>query len=134
MVEHRSTIDYPYCPWDDHEWYAAEFRKSRASRDPCFIVDLSVLNSFNPHLSANILWHYALEFEVRVESIRRDLRECLIEAIRDRDYCRELLDATVEDYDKIGRAYDPELATLRVKEFGSFSYGGGVYSVEIPGH
>ena len=58
---------------------------------------------------------YALKFEIRVESTLRDLRECLTEAIRDRDCCRELLNATVEDYDEMGRAYKAELATLRAE-------------------
>ena len=43
------------------------------------------------------------------------MRECLTEAIRDKDYCRELLDATVEDYDEMGKAYKAELATLRAE-------------------
>ena len=93
-----------------------------------------VFSKYGLCLSANILWDYALEFEVRVESILRELRECLTEAIRDKDYYRELLDATVEDYDKMGRAYNPELATFKAKESGSFSHRGGVYSVEIPSH
>ena len=45
----------------------------------------------------------------------RDLRECLKKAIRDRDCHRELLDAIVEDYDEMGRAYKAELTTLRVE-------------------
>ena len=57
---------------------------------------------------------YALEFEVKVESTLRDLRECLTEAIVDRDCCRELLVATIENYDKMGIAYKDELATLRI--------------------
>ena len=34
---------------------------------------------------------------------------------RGRDCYRELLDAMVEDYDEIGRAYEAKLATLRVE-------------------
>ena len=34
---------------------------------------------------------------------------------RDRDCYRELFDATVEDYDEMGRAYEAELATFRVE-------------------
>lgn len=45
---------------------------------------------------------YALEFEVRVKSTLKDLRKCLTEALRDKDCCRELLDATVEDYNEMG--------------------------------
>ena len=58
---------------------------------------------------------YTLEFEVRVESTLRDLRECLTEAIRDRDCYREFLDAMVEDYDEMGRVYEAELATHRAE-------------------
>ena len=39
-----------------------------ASRDPCFIVDLSILDPLDPRLPADILRDYALEFEVRVKS------------------------------------------------------------------
>ena len=62
---------------DNHEWSTVEFREWRANRDPCFIIDLSVLNPFDSRLLANILRDYTLEFEVRVESTFRDLRECL---------------------------------------------------------
>ena len=58
---------------------------------------------------------YVLEFEARVESTLRDLRECLIEAIKDRDHCRELLDTIAEDYDEMGRAYEAELTTFIAK-------------------
>ena len=102
-VGQLSTIDYPTCPRDDHERTIAEFREQRASRVPCIIVVLSVLDPLDPCLLANILRDYALEFEVRVESTLKDLRECLTQAIRDKDCCRELLDATVEDYDEMGR-------------------------------
>jgi len=39
-----------------------------ASRDSCFIVDLSVLDLLDPGLPVDILRDYALEFEVRVKS------------------------------------------------------------------
>ena len=74
-----------------------------------------VLDPLNPCLPPDILRDYALKFEIRVESTLRDLRECLTEATRDRDCCRELLNATVEDYDEMGRAYKAELATLRAE-------------------
>jgi len=61
------------------------------------------------------LKNYTLDFEVRVESTLRDLRKCLTEAIKDRDCCREFLDATVEDYDEMGRAYETELANLKIE-------------------
>ena len=111
----RSTIDYRIYPRDDYEWSILEFKEWRSSRDPCFIVDLSVPNPLDPCLSADILKDYALEFEVRVESTIRDLKECLTEAIRDWDCYRELLDAMVEDYDEMERDYEAKLATLRVE-------------------
>ena len=62
---------------------------------------------------ANILGDYTLEFEVRVESTLGNLRECLTKAIRDRDCYKKLFDASMEDYDEMGRTYKAELATLR---------------------
>ena len=64
---------------------------------------------------ANILRDYALEFEAIVETTLRDLRKCLIEDIKDRDCCRELLDATVEDCDEMERAYEATLTTFRAE-------------------
>ena len=58
----------------------------------------------------------------------------MTKAIKDRDCCRELLNATMEDYDEMGRAYEAKLATLRAEESSSFSHGGRVYSVEILSH
>ena len=58
---------------------------------------------------------YTLEFEVRVESTLWDLRECQTEAIRDRGCCKEILDATVEDFDEMGRTYEAEYTTFRVE-------------------
>ena len=59
----------------------------------------------------------------------------MTEAIRDRDYCKELLDAMVEDYDEMGRAYEAELATLRAelkkKSQDFFSHEGRVYSADL---
>ena len=113
--ECRSPIDYPTYPWDDYKWSTAEFKEWRSSKDPYFIVDLSIPNPLNPYLSADILKDYALKFEVRVKSTIRDLRECLTEAIRDWDCYKELLDAIVKDHDEMGRAYEAELATFRVE-------------------
>lgn len=110
--EHRSTIDYLTCPGDDFEWSSADFRDWRATRDPCFIIDLSVLDPLDPRLPNDILKDYTLEFEVRVESPLKDLRECLTETVRDRDYCKEILDNTKEDFDEMGKTYEAELATL----------------------
>ena len=81
------------------------------------IVDLSVLDPLNPRLPADkgLLKDYKLEFKVRVESTLKDLSECLTKAIKDRDCCEELLDATVEDYNEIGRNYKAELTTLKAE-------------------
>ena len=57
----------------------------------------------------------------------------MTKAIKDRDCYRELLDATMEDYDEIGRAYGAKLATLRAEESSSFSHGGELYSAKILG-
>lgn len=93
----------------------AKFREWRASRGLCFIVDLLILDPLNPHLSANILRDYALEIEVRVKSTPRDLKEFLTKAIKDGDCFRELLDATMEDNDEMGKTYEIKLATFRVE-------------------
>ena len=73
----RSTIDGPIYPGDDYEWSIIKFKEWRATKDLCFIIDLSVLDPLDPRLPADILRDYALKFEVRVESTFRDLRECL---------------------------------------------------------
>ena len=62
-----------------------------------------VPDPFDPHLLANILRDYTLEFEVRVKSTLKDLRECLAEAIRDRDCYKEAFNAIMEDFDEMGR-------------------------------
>lgn len=58
---------------------------------------------------------YTLEFEGKVKSTLRDLRECLKKVIRDRDCYNKAFDAIVEDFDEIGRTYEAVLATLRVE-------------------
>lgn len=45
--ECKSIIDFPTCLGDDHEWSAAKFRGLRVSRDPCFLIDLSMSNSLD---------------------------------------------------------------------------------------
>ena len=44
-----------------------------------------------------------------------DLRECLKEVVRDRDYYRELANTLMEDIDKISDAHENELTTLRIE-------------------
>ena len=86
-----------------------------ASRDPCFIADLSVLDPFDPRLPTDILRDYALKFEVRVESTLRSLRECLVEDIKDRDSCKEAFNIVIEDFDEMGATYETEIVALRVE-------------------
>ena len=111
---------------------ACQLRFTSATRELCFIVDLSVLDPLDPRLPANILGDYTLEFQVKVKSTLKDLRECLTESIKDRVCCKEILGATVEDYDKMGRTYEAELTTLKAEESGPFSNRDGVHSTEIP--
>ena len=44
-----------------------------------------------------------------------DLRKCLKEAVRDRDYCRELADTLIEDVEEMSSAQECELATFRAE-------------------
>ena len=61
------------------------------------MFDLLLLVSTDMPLLADILKAYTLEFEIRVERALTDLRECLREAIRNRDCSRELVDTLMED-------------------------------------
>ena len=61
------------------------------------MLDLSSLVSIDMPLSTDILRDYTLEFEIRVEKALADLRDCLMEAVRDKDYCRELANTLMED-------------------------------------
>ena len=70
----KSSIDYPTCLGDDYEWSIAKFREWRATRDPYFIIDLSLPNPLNPRHPADILRNCTLKFEVIVESTHRSLR------------------------------------------------------------
>ena len=44
-----------------------------------------------------------------------DLRECLREAVRDKECCRELADTLMEDIEEMSSAHESELAILRVE-------------------
>ena len=68
----------------------------RDTRDPIFMLDLSLPISTDLPLLANILRDYTLEFKIRVERAFADLRECPREAVRDRDYCRGLAPVGIE--------------------------------------
>ena len=60
---------------------------------------------------ADVLRDYNLEFEIRVERALMDLRE----AVRDRDYYRELANTLMEDIEELSSIHESELATLRAE-------------------
>ena len=60
---------------------------------------------------ADVLRDYNLEFEIRVERALIDLRE----AVRDRDYYRELANTLMEDIEELSSVHESELATLRAE-------------------
>ena len=84
-------------------------------RDPCFMFDLSSLVSTELPLPADILRDHTLESKIKVERALMDLRECLREAVRDRDYCRELANTFMEDIEEMSSVHESEFATLRAK-------------------
>ena len=87
----------------------------RDTRDPSFVFDLSSPVSVELPLSVDILRYYTLEFEIKVKRAFMDLRECLREAVRDRDCCRELTDTLMEDNQEMSSAHESELGTLKVE-------------------
>ena len=56
-----------------------------------------------------------MEFEIRVERALMDLRECLREIVRDRNYYRELAVTLMEYIEGMSSAHESELATFRAK-------------------
>ena len=131
------SINLPLCSKDEQEWFSVEFRVWRDTRDFGFVFDLSLVSAKLP-LSTDVLKDYTLEFEIRVERALIVLRECLREAVRDRDYCRELADTLMEDIKEMNSAHKSELATLRteLEPRGGREptwHGGGMYLAEIPG-
>ena len=56
-----------------------------------------------------------MEFEIRVERALADLKECLREAIRDRDCCRELADTLIKDINEMSNVQESEHTALRVE-------------------
>ena len=66
-------------------------------------------------LSADILRDYTLEFEIKVKSTLADLRECLREAVRDKDCCKEIADTLKEDIEEMSSIQETELIALREK-------------------
>ena len=57
-------------------------------KDLVFVFDLSSPVLTNMTLLADILRDYTLEFEIRVKRAFTNLRECLREAVRNKDCCR----------------------------------------------
>ena len=83
--------------------------------DPVFVFDLSLPVSIDMPLPADILRNYTLEFEIRVERALANLRECLREAVRDKDCYREIADTLMEDIKEMRSVQESELAALRAK-------------------
>ena len=84
-------------------------------RDSVFVLDLWLLVSTNMPLSADILRDYTLKFKIKVEKALTDLRECLREAVRDRDYCREIVDTLMEDIEETSNVQESEITAFRVE-------------------
>ena len=78
-------------------------------RDLVFVLDLSSPVSIDMPFSTNILRDYTLEFEIRVKRALVDLRECLREAVRDKDCCREIANTLMEDIKEMSRVHKAEL-------------------------
>ena len=76
------------------------------------MLDFSSLVSTNIPLLADILRDYTLEFEIRVEKAFADLRECLKEAVKDKDCCRELANTLMEDIKEMSSVQENELAAF----------------------
>ena len=87
----------------------------RDTRDLILVLDLSSLVLTDMPLSADILRDYTLEFEIRVERALVNLRECLREAVRDKDYFREIANTLMEDIKEISSMQENELATFKVE-------------------
>ena len=83
--------------------------------DLVFVFDLSSPVSIDMSLPADILRNYTLEFEIRVKTALANLRECLREAVRDKDCYREIVDTLMEDIKEMRSVQQSELAALRAK-------------------
>ena len=75
------------------------------------MFDISSPVSIKLPFLADVLRDYNLEFEIRVERALIDLRE----AVRDRDYYRELANTLMEDIEELSSVHESELATLRAE-------------------
>ena len=70
-------------------------------RDLVFVFNLTSLVLMDIPLPADILRDYTLEFKIRVRKALADLRECLREAVRDKDCYREIADTLMEDIEEM---------------------------------
>ena len=95
--------------------FFAEFRVWRDTRDPSFVFDLSSPILVELSLPADVLRDYTLEYEIRLKRALIDLRECLKEAVKDRDCYKELANTFIEDIEETSNAHDSELATVRAE-------------------
>ena len=95
--------------------FFAEFRVWRDTRDPSFVFDLSSPILVELPFPADVLRDYTLEYEIRLKRALIDLRECLKEAVKDRDCYNELANTFIEDIEETSNAHDSELATVRAE-------------------
>ena len=95
--------------------FFADFRVWRDTRDPSFVFDLSSPILVELPLPADVLRDYTLEYEIRLKRALIDLRECLKEAVKDRDCYKELANTFIEDIEETSNAHDSELATVRAE-------------------
>lgn len=66
-------------------------------------------------LPTDIWRDYTLEFEITVERAFADLRECLREAFKDKDFCKDIANTFMEDIKEKSNMQDSELDALKVK-------------------
>lgn len=111
----RLSIDFPLYSKDNQEWFSAKFSVWQDTWNLVFVFDLSSLVSTNMPLPADILRDYTPEFKIRVERAFTDLRKCLREVFRDRDYCREIANTLMRDIGEMSSMQKSELATLRAE-------------------
>nr|POE95299.1 hypothetical protein CFP56_05659 [Quercus suber] len=90
-----------------------EFRVWRDTGDPVFVFDLSSPVSTDMALPTDILRDYTLEFEIRVKRALSNLRECLREAIRDKDCYTEQADTLIKDIKEMSSLQEHELTALK---------------------
>ena len=109
------SIDLPLYSKDDQEWFSAEFRVWRDTRDLVFMFDLLLPVLTDMPLPVDILRAYTLDFEIRDERALTNLRECLRKAVRDRDCNRELANTLMEDIEEMSSVHENELTAFKEK-------------------